>query len=199
MPSIGNQYEAVLDEATNPSEVNPTAVRVADSSFPHHVPTHDLLMAQVRRAAPGNSGARASSWLDAPQTASHISQLMDSFHVPGLTIAIVDGSDICAQAFGYACIETQKPCTPHTLFDIASCSKALTAISVAMLVESNDFPEMRWDSVMSELLSHDFVLSSPEATKEVTIEDILSHRSGLPGHVLFDFSSPHELTSTGTT
>lgn len=156
-------------------------------------------MAQVRRAASGDCGARASSWLDAAQTASRISQLMDSFHVPGLAIAIVDGPDIHAKAFGYACIESQKPCTPDTLFDIASCSKALTAIAVAMLVESNDLPEVRWDSVVSELLPDDFVLSNPEATKEVTIEDILSHRSGLPGHVSFSPPGSHALIGIAMT
>lgn len=156
-------------------------------------------MTQMRKEASDSCGVNASAWLDAPQTASQISGLMDSFHVPGLAIAIVDESDIHAKAFGYACIASQEPCTPDTLFDIASCSKALTAIAVAMLVESNGFPEVRWDSAMSELLPEDFVLSHPEATKEVTVEDILSHKSGLPGHVSFFLADPHELIVIGTT
>lgn len=39
MPLISNQYEVVLGKTSNPSEVNPTHVRVADSSFPQDVPT----------------------------------------------------------------------------------------------------------------------------------------------------------------
>lgn len=151
-------------------------------------------MAQKYREASASRCASASSWLDAAESASHISQLMDSFHVPGLAIAMVNGSDIHSKAFGYACINSQKPCTADTLFDIASCSKALTAIAVALLVESNDSPGVAWDSVVSGILPDDFVLSSPEATRVVTIEDILSHRSGLPGHVSCPTPDPHELT-----
>lgn len=153
----------------------------------------------MRDEAPGSCAVNASAWLDEHQTASHISQLMDSFHVLGLAIAIIDGSEIHSKAFGYACIKTQKPCTSDTLFDIASCSKAFTAIAVALLVESTDFPDLKWDSVMSELLPDEFVLSSPEATKEVTVEDILSHRSGLPGHVLSPTTDLRQLIVIATT
>ncbi|THX51361.1 beta-lactamase family protein [Aureobasidium pullulans] len=126
------------------------------------------------------------SWLDEPATISRIKNLMNDFHVPGLAVAIVDGSEIRSRAFGNAFLDPQAPCTPDTVFDIASCSKALTSLAVALLVENeHEFStKVQWDSLMSSLLPDDFVLSTAEATNVVTVEDVLSHRTGLPSHDL---------------
>ncbi|THV78565.1 beta-lactamase family protein [Aureobasidium pullulans] len=126
------------------------------------------------------------SWLDESATISRIKNLMNDFHVPGLAVAIVDGSEIRSRAFGNASLDPQTPCTPDTVFDIASCSKALTSLAIALLVENEHIfsTKVQWDSLMSSLLPDDFVLSTAEATNMVTVEDILSHRTGLPSHDL---------------
>jgi CubicO group peptidase (beta-lactamase class C family) len=174
-------------------------VVIRNGNLPFFQVYSEIVMVQTRKEAPSSCGMDASVWLNEPQTASHISQLMDNFHVPGLAMALVDGSDIYSKAFGLACIVPQRPCTPDTLFDIASCSKAFTAIAVAVLVESDGFPSVKWDTVLSGLFPDDFLLSTPEANKVVTIEDVLSHRSGLPGHVSFLTSGIHELIVVATT
>jgi len=67
-----------------------------------------------------------------------------------------------------------------TLFDIASASKSLTAASVALLIYDDvNYPDVKWESTISKLLPDDFVMPTDEYTKAVTIEDILSHRSGM--------------------
>ena len=81
-------------------------------------------------------GLHVMSWLDEPATISRIKNLMNDFHVPGLAIAIIDGSEIRSRAFGNACLDPPTPCTPDTTSDIASCSKALTPLAVALLVEN---------------------------------------------------------------
>ncbi|THX98526.1 beta-lactamase family protein [Aureobasidium pullulans] len=126
------------------------------------------------------------SWLNEPATISRIKNLMNDFHVPGLAVAIVDGSEIRYRAFGNACLDPPTPCTPDTIFDVSSCSKALTSLAVALLVENEheSSPKVQWDSLMSSLLPDDFVLSTAEATNMVTVEDVLSHRTGLPSHDL---------------
>ncbi|THX25475.1 hypothetical protein D6D12_06903 [Aureobasidium pullulans] len=131
---------------------------------------------------PTSNGLNVKSWLDESATIRRISSLMDDFHVPGLAIAIVDGSEIRSQAFGNASLDPPTPCTPDTVFDIASCSKALTSLAVALLVENeHEFStKVQWDSLMSSLLPDDFALSTAEATNMVTVEDVLSHRTGLP-------------------
>lgn len=130
-------------------------------------------------------GINVVSWLDEPATISRIKNLMNDFHVPGLAVAIVDGSEIRSRAFGNASLDPPTPCTPDTIFDIASCSKALTSLAVALLVENeHEFStKVQWDSLMSSLLPDDFVLSTAEATNVIIVEDVLSHRTGLLRYV----------------
>jgi CubicO group peptidase (beta-lactamase class C family) len=73
------------------------------------------------------------------------------------------------------------PVTTNTLFNCASMSKAFTAAAISLLVDDNDkYPDIQWNAPVSSLIRDDFVLSNPRYTEEVTVEDILSHRSGLP-------------------
>jgi CubicO group peptidase (beta-lactamase class C family) len=54
---------------------------------------------------------------------------------------------------------------------------------MATLVEDNDnFPQVQWDTPVSQLIRDDFVLENEYATNHTTIEDTLSHRTGLPRH-----------------
>ncbi|KAF9773250.1 hypothetical protein IL306_008982 [Fusarium sp. DS 682] len=112
----------------------------------------------------------------------HVETLMQTNRVPGLSIAIIQGAQVKSAGFGFASIEAQEPCTPDTLFDIASSSKSLTAAAVALLVQDDNFPHVQYDSVMSELLPDDFVMSDELHTKTVTVDDLLGHHTGMPGH-----------------
>ena len=110
----------------------------------------------------------------------HIEDLLQEHRVPGLVIAIIQNGESASAGFGHSCLDPAKPCTPDTLFDIGSSSKSLTAASVGLLVEDNDnHPEIQWDAPVSTVLPEDFILSDDRYTNEVTIEDILSHRSGV--------------------
>ncbi|KAJ4327426.1 hypothetical protein N0V84_002198 [Fusarium piperis] len=114
---------------------------------------------------------------------SHIEELIRRNRVPGLAIAIVQDDRVESVGFGMASVKYGQPCTADTLFDIASSSKSLTAASIAFLVDDNvNYPEIQYDSVMSELLPDDFVMTEDEYTKGITIDDILGHRTGMPGH-----------------
>ncbi|KAI1102504.1 beta-lactamase family protein [Jackrogersella minutella] len=116
---------------------------------------------------------------------SQVRHLMAQHHVPGLAIAIVQDDEIASAGYGYACLDPEKPCTADTLFDIASCSKSMTAASVGLLVEDNEkYPKVQWETTMSSLLPDDFVMPTTEATQGVTVEDILSHRTGMGCHDL---------------
>ncbi len=107
---------------------------------------------------------------------------MDNHHVPGLSIAISHGDQTASSAFGFACASSHKPCTVDTLFDIASSSKVMTAASIALLVQNDtDYPSVKFEAPVSTILPEDFVMSSTEYTKSVTVDDILSHRTGVAG------------------
>ncbi|XXH06108.1 hypothetical protein Hte_012553 [Hypoxylon texense] len=114
---------------------------------------------------------------------SRVRDLMDEHHTPGLAIAVVKNNKTASKAFGYACLDPPEPATPDTLFDIASCSKSMTAAAVGLLVEDNDkYPEVQYDAIMSSLLPEDFVMPSAEYTDGVTVDDVLSHKTGMPRH-----------------
>ncbi|OAQ98943.1 hypothetical protein LLEC1_00586 [Akanthomyces lecanii] len=114
----------------------------------------------------------------------HVEALMLEYYVPGVSIAVAHGTEpAIARAFGYASLTNNQPCTADTLFDIASSAKSLTAAAVALLVEDNEnYAHLQYETSMSSLLPDDFVMSSAQHTKDVTVEDVLSHRTGMAGH-----------------
>ncbi|KAK4579821.1 hypothetical protein LTR86_000022 [Recurvomyces mirabilis] len=117
---------------------------------------------------------------DSDEYTRHINDLLKEWHVPGLSIAIVQNDKIISKGYGYASLEKKKPCTGDTIYDFASCSKSLTAASVALMVANDEkFPQVKWDSKMCELLPEDFVMGEESYTRDVTVEDVLSHRTGL--------------------
>lgn len=110
---------------------------------------------------------------------AHVHELLDQHHAPGLAVALLHNDEIESAGFGKASLEPPKPCLPSTLFDIASCSKSFTAASVGILVDDDTFPEVQYDAIVSKLLPGDFVMPEDSYTQQVTVEDILSHRSGM--------------------
>lgn len=63
-------------------------------------------------------------------------------------------------------------------------TKAFVA-AMSMLVDDNEkYPNVQWRTPVSSLIRHDFILEDEYATAHVSIEDILSHRTGMPRHDL---------------
>ncbi len=117
---------------------------------------------------------------NSPSFSSRVEDLMSQHRVPGLAIAITQNGETASAGYGKASLEPPKPCTADTLFDIASSAKSLTAASVALLVDDNEtYPEVQYNTAMSSLLPDDFVMPAVEYTEGVTVEDILSHRTGM--------------------
>ncbi|KID58026.1 beta-lactamase [Pseudoalteromonas luteoviolacea] len=117
--------------------------------------------------------------LTAPQLAEvekSVQQAMDSFAIPGLAIGIVNnGKVVLAKGYGIRQFGKAGEVDEHTLFGIASNSKAFTATALAMLVEEG---KLNWgDPVISHV--PEFQLYSEQLTEQMTIRDLLSHRSGL--------------------
>lgn len=122
--------------------------------------------------------------LQSPAFASHVETLMHAQHVPGLAIDVVQNQAVASAGFGWASLDPPKPCTPDTLFNIASASKSLTAASVGLLAHDNaTYPHVHLKTTMSSLLPDDFVMADPEYTRHVTVEDVLSHRTGIASYV----------------
>lgn len=96
--------------------------------------------------------------------------------VPGFAVAIVK-DDKVVFARGYGLRELGKPesVDENTLFAIASNTKAFTSAALAMLVDDG---KVKWDDPVTKYLPF-FQLYDPYVTRELTIRDLLSHRSGL--------------------
>lgn len=94
-----------------------------------------------------------------------------------MAIAIVKNDEvILARGFGVTDIDTETPATPETVFAIGSCTKAFTSTLVGMLVDEG---KMDWDAPITDYLSY-FVLEieSADEDAQITIRDLLSHRTG---------------------
>lgn len=115
------------------------------------------------------------------QFTDHVEALMAEHHVPGLSVGIALGkSETATRGFGFASVEKNESCTADTLFDIASSAKSLTAAAVALLVDDKtNHPNVQYEATMSSLLPEDFVMPDAHYTDGVTVEDVLSHRTGM--------------------
>lgn len=98
--------------------------------------------------------------------------------VPGLAAAVVwKGEVVFAKGYGTRDLKTGQPVTVDTVFQLASVSKSLASTVAAGIVTRK---KADWtDPIVKYLPS--FKLSDPYVTANVTIQDMLSHRSGLPG------------------
>ncbi|PSR74025.1 beta-lactamase/transpeptidase-like protein, partial [Coniella lustricola] len=144
----------------------------------------------------------------------HVEDLLEEWRVPGVAIGVVDGEDVWTAGYGIATFPA-TPVTPQTIFYGASTSKAFTSSVLALMITSGNYSvpagppaaRLAWDTPIASLIPDDFVLAADGtgngngngeggtaawATAHLTLEDALSHRTGMPRH---DKASPHFLLS----
>jgi CubicO group peptidase (beta-lactamase class C family) len=105
-----------------------------------------------------------------------VQRTMKTFDVPGISIAIVkDGQVVVAKGYGVRKLGDPAPVDARTLFGIASNTKAFTATALGILVDEG---KVRWDAPVIDYVPW-FQLSDSYVTREMTVRDLLVHRSGL--------------------
>ena len=123
---------------------------------------------------------------DATALDALVAEAMKSFEVPGAAVVIVqDNKVVYLKGFGVRQKGKDEPVTADTVFAIASCSKAFTATGIGMLVADG---KMAWDDPVRKHVEW-FHLSDPSADRDVTIRDLLCHRTGMPRHDLLWYGS----------
>ncbi|MFQ3592724.1 MAG: serine hydrolase [Gemmataceae bacterium] len=108
------------------------------------------------------------------------------WRVPGLAVVAVAGEESYAQGFGVRKHGEAARVDAQTLFSFASCSKGLTVLALADLVAEK---KLHWDDRVCKYIK-EFTLSDPLAAREVTLRDLLTHRTGLGSHELLWYRSP---------
>jgi CubicO group peptidase (beta-lactamase class C family) len=112
---------------------------------------------------------------------------LKAWHVPGAAVAVVrDGEVVYLKGHGVRAVGGREAVTPDTVFPLASCTKAFTTTALAMLVDEG---KLAWDDPVRKHVSF-FHLSDPLADRDVTLRDLLCHRTGLGGHDLLWYRSP---------
>ncbi len=135
----------------------------------HRVTFLLLVLATVSLSA--QTPAVAPSDLD-----SYVARVMEAFEVPGVSVALVkDGQVLATRGYGVRRLGEAATVDAETLFAIASNTKAFTATALGLLVEEN---KLDWDAPVVNYLPA-FQLWDAYLTREITVRDLLVHRSGL--------------------
>ncbi len=105
-----------------------------------------------------------------------VEHAFQAFKPVGLAFALVQGDQVTLElGLGRRKVGGNAAITPHSLFNIASCTKAFTALCIAKLVTEG---KLNWDDRVVDLVP-EFRLADPWITHEFRIRDLLCHRSGL--------------------
>jgi CubicO group peptidase (beta-lactamase class C family) len=129
-----------------------------------------VLLASATVFIPGITVAQTS--LD-----SMLKPYLSRYNLPAISAAVVkNGEVILAGAVGTRRIGADIPVTINDRFHIGSDTKAMTALLAAMMVEGG---KLRWNSTMAEVFP-ELAEKMDHRLRGVTIEQLLSHTSGLP-------------------
>jgi len=118
---------------------------------------------------------------------AYMEQLLKDWNTPGIGVGIVVNDKLVfAKGYGYRDYGRKVPFTPTTLCPIASNSKLFTAIAAGMLVEKG---KLTWDKPVREAVPT-IQFYNDQLNNNVTLRDMLSHRTGVTRHDLIWFKSP---------
>ena len=116
---------------------------------------------------------------------ARVESLRTKIGVPGMAIAIVEnGEATLARGYGVSKVGAGTPVDADTIFPTGSTGKAFTVAALATLVDAG---KISWDDKVIDRLPG-FQMYDPWVTREMTIRDLLVHRSGLglgAGDLLF--------------
>jgi len=120
---------------------------------------------------------------------SLVSRYYRSGFINGTVLVAEHGKIVYSKGFGFAEMNTHAANTPQTKFDIASITKQFTA---ALVLQQVNRGKIRFGATVSDYLPW----YRSDTGKQITIEQLLHHTSGLPA----DYDAPaFNATSVGAT
>ncbi|MHA7830885.1 MAG: serine hydrolase [Flagellimonas sp.] len=112
----------------------------------------------------------------AKQLDAMIQKGMTDWEIPGLvTVVVKDGETVFQKAYGVKNLESKAPVDEHTLFTMASTTKAIVCQALGILVDQG---KLNWTDKVREHLPY-FKLSDAYLTEEARIQDLLTHNLGI--------------------
>jgi len=118
---------------------------------------------------------------------AYMQQTLKDWNTPGVGVGIVVGDKLVfAKGYGYRDHEKKLPFTTKTMQPIASNSKLFTAVAAGMLVEEG---KLVWDRPIRDSVP-EIQFYNDQLNSNVTLRDMLSHRTGVTRHDLIWFKSP---------
>lgn len=143
-----------------------------------------LALPEPGRAAEAPPAAELDAALEAARKA---------WDAPGLAAVVVrDDAVVYLRGVGVRKSGGSEPVTPDTLFAVGSLTKAFTATALALLVDEG---KAGWDDPVRKHLPW-FRLADPLADRDVTLRDLLCHRTGLAAHDLLWYHAPWSVEET---
>lgn len=121
-------------------------------------------------------------------------RVLKDWKCAGFAVAVVEKDKVVyAKGFGYADLENEIPVTEHTQFAAGSCTKAFTCAALGVLRGEN---KLDFNRPVREYLPQ-LTFYNDEMNKNITVRDLMCHRTGLPRHddawALFTTSSADTL------
>ena len=113
--------------------------------------------------------------VDLKKLDAYFTKALSDWDMPGMSVAVVkDGRIIFEKGYGVKELGKNENVNEHTLYAIASNTKAFTTAAIAMLVQEG---KLSWDDKVKQYLPY-FELYDPYVSREMTIRDLLCHRVG---------------------
>ena len=127
--------------------------------------------------------------LDTNQLEEKLKAIQEATKTVGFSVAIIKGDEVIyTKGFGYRYLENKLAADENTLYAIGSSSKAFTTALLGIMeaekgLKFTDSPK----KYLSELMFY-----NDELNNQVTILDMVSHRTGLPRHDISWYLFPTE-------
>ena len=139
--------------------------------------TRGALLLAVLAASPATALAQRPYPSFPRELEEYIAATIRELELPGAAIAVVkDGRVLVARGYGVRELGKAAPVDAQTIFDIASLTKAFTAAAIGALVDDST---LTWDDPIRRILP-EVEFADPYLTANVTLRDLLAHRTGLP-------------------
>jgi CubicO group peptidase (beta-lactamase class C family) len=152
------------------------------NSFPRFLQTTLVILGTLAFASPVPAAEPDTKAID-----KIMNEALKAWQVPGASLVIVHKDKVIyLKGYGVRELGSDKPVTPDTIFAIASLTKAFTTTALALLVDEG---KLKWDDPVRKHVPF-FRLKDALADENVTLRDLVCHRTGLARHDLLWLRAP---------